>query len=225
MNGHSAECLCDVIITTPVAVRYAFDQVWHADVVASAVGYDGESGGGQLADFLEALARGYDATRKLSGLDADWLDGIGDLRNRVGALLTEGESIVDLPSVIGDSFARIVGAITQGQPNIIWSWDESTWLRLEGVLCSSEYHVAQSIAVAFGVTWDMADQLIHLYGKSGESERRTQRHEQINAILERHPTAKLREIARLCDEAGIEVEYALLQSYRLRWLKKHPQAA
>lgn len=223
--GHSESCLCDVVITTPVAVNYTFDQVQHGPVVARAVGYNGETGGAQLADFLEALAFGYDAVHRLAHLDADWLTGVNDLRDKVAEHLQTGQSIIDLPELMGESFSRIVAAITRSQPNIIWAWDEMTWLRFESTLLASQTHAANRLADEFGLTWRMAETLIHLYGRQPEAERRADRQAQLNAILEANPGIPMKTYARLAAEAGVSGSYSMLQAHRLRWRRKHQQSA
>lgn len=147
-------------------MNYHFKDVWHAEIVATATGYKG-NGGGNLADFLEALAMGYDATREVAAQDDDWLEGVAHPTYRAAIVeqLRAGESIIDLPAILGDSFIRILAGITKAYPSILWTWGEARWAALEDQLNSAPAHNPTVLGRAFGITTDQAGALIKLYGK------------------------------------------------------------
>jgi hypothetical protein len=153
MDGHTDECLCDVVLKgEPVEVKYGFHQVWRSDLIMRATGYKEGQGGSALADYLEALGMGYEATRRIAEFDDNWREGVCDPErvSRVKTLLTEGTSIIDLPDILGDSWARIVATLTSGQATIVWSWSEARWARWEDAI-RDKNRSANSIGKEFGL--------------------------------------------------------------------------
>lgn len=214
---HPPDDLSDVIITEPITPKYAFDQVWHAGLIARATGYRG-GGGKQLADFLEALAYGYDATRRLADLDSDWTSGIRttDLRGRIVEQLQAGESIVDLPNILGDSFARILAALTHEQSSLVWTWSELQWIEFETYIMSSDKHSDFELHRKFHMGRRQAASLIEAYGKTVGEARSKDRAKKAEAIVVKYLDRSNVEVeARLADE-GLEYSQASIRKIRQR---------
>jgi hypothetical protein len=216
--------LCDVNIETPALVRYLPTQVWHSNIIARAMSYDEQTASySQTADFLEALGKAYDATRHLVGADVVFLPGrIDAIRAEVGKLLSEGESIIDLPEMIGESFARILAALTRGVPNPIWMWGDLEWLQLEDILHSANQHSAYALADQMGLSrnqWQMTTYLINLYGKSTTAAATAASKATIDEIIEKYHNLPFKSLMTMVRASGLDYADNTVKSYRRRYRK------
>jgi hypothetical protein len=225
-HGHSPECLCDVVITDSVPVNYHFDQVWHAGIVARAVGYRGH-GGAELADFLEALASGYDATRSVAMKDGAWLDGTiaDDLKARVEEQLQDGHSILDLPEILGQDLDRIVAALTGCQPCLIWTWDEVDWLEFEAFMYRSPIHSQSKMAASFGLTRAQCTTLIKAYGRGIESDSTASRTARAWELFAEYPNMPNAELQAMLAAEGHMYSRDGIRVARQRWKHRMKAAA
>lgn len=215
---HDADCLCDVVIKEPVETAYGLLEVWHAQIVANAMGYKEGQTGAALAGFLEALASGYDATRQVVAQDEDWLEGTRDAekREQITALLRSGVSIVDVPDMVHDSFIRVVATMTQAQPCVLWSWSERQWAEWEDALGDGAVSVNQ-MAKRFSLTYRQADALRKAYGRErGHDARKTALVRAVE-LYEAHPEwTSTRVWQTLCSE-GYEASLQAVRRHRIRW--------
>jgi hypothetical protein len=186
LADHGEDCLCDVKIVAPVPTRFRFTEVWGADVVASALGYKG-GGYADLADFLEALAMGYDATRRLDRVGCDFMEGGEQLTKQVKAALGDGHSIVDLPDILGESFSRIVGALTSCKPHILWTWDEQRWIEFECHLLSRDIVSLRETGREFGLEDKTVAKLVAAYGRRAPREGNEAKMARIRELFAEHP--------------------------------------
>lgn len=115
-------CLCDVSVDRKVAVNFTPDKVWHGEVIARALGIDfQEIDGPKLADYLEALALGYDTWRAVQQDGPLKLD--ADLRARIDEALAAGHSMCDLPDLLGVSWQNVCFQLSSGNrqsPMLRW---------------------------------------------------------------------------------------------------------
>ena len=226
VEGHGDECTCDVVITKPTETNFHFTEVWHASLVARHLGYKG-GGYADLADFLEALGAAYDATRNLDNIDADWLDGVrgSGLAARVREALAQGESILDLPDMLGDSFARIVATLTNCQPLSVWTWGDIEWLEWEDEMNSAATHSAWVLARRFNISGVTASTLIEAYGKQLSSQVRVARKGEIDDLIAEHHQLPFSELYALVVESGFDYAPATIKSFRRRHRAKLRNAA
>jgi hypothetical protein len=213
-EAHGATCLCDLSVDAPAPVRFGFNEVWYAGVVARAMDWHGQ-GGARLADYLEALGAAYDATRRLADFDEHWLDGGSDLHDRAAEQLRAGVSIVDLPSVLGDAFARIVGAITRGQPSITWTWTEQRWAEFESCMLEHGAASGSTLSRRFGIGRRHAESLAALYGQSAAALDTKARVRRMTEMFAEGRSSR-QTLAALTDE-GHTATLAGVRKYRYRW--------
>jgi len=198
-TGHEGDCLCDVVIGTPVPINYSFTDVRHGDIVARATGYQGGAGA-NLADYLEALASAVDATAHLRDFEPNWLDGVKDMLPQIKEHLGCGESIIDLPDILGVSFAQIVGALGGGQATMIWTWDELTWIEFE-IHLQGDSISYQETADRFGINHEQVARLAKLYGRKPPLEGARERNARLRSLVDEHPDWKASQIhQQLLDE-------------------------
>lgn len=225
--GAQTDELSDVAFDKPADVNYHFNEVWGADVVARATGYRGE-GGAKLAEFLEALASAYDATRRLEGLENNWTDGImtSDLRSNLSALLVAGCSIIDAPDELGESWMRIVACATNCIPSKLWTWEEIEWVKLEAYLQASSAIDRIQMAAQFNITRTQAEMLLALYGREHAGSSIRKRKEVLVGLFEDHPEWSARQLADHVNAMGFKpMSVEAVRRHRQRWQGGDLQAA
>lgn len=145
------ECLCDVNIEEPVPYSYGFGG--DADVSGADEGFvhgsdilltlkDTKYGAPwtqeKLAEFGEALMAGWDAMveqrkhgTRLPG------DRLTRIRDEVAELVQSGESMVDVPVILGLDWDTVACGITHGtSARSVWwyKWGDVEWLRWEALI-------------------------------------------------------------------------------------------
>jgi hypothetical protein len=236
-HGHSAECLCDVVITEQVPINYHFDDVWHAGIVARATGYRG-GGGAQLADFLEALAHGYDATRRVANAAANyvpkdkvheaWLADIrrSGLKARVEEQLQDGHSILDVPDILMDGFERIVAALSRAQPSPTWTWDNMEWLAFEAYMLAKASHNVSDMARVFSLTRPQCLTLIKSYGRQADTtEAADSKVARAWELFEQYEDKQAPELMAMLATEGYTYTLDGLRAARQRWRRHKRQHA
>lgn len=209
--------LSDVIITTPTPVNYSFTEVWHADIIARAVGYT-DGGGERFVRFLTALAEAYDQTRHLADLDADWSEGTQEPARKaeIASLLAAGESMVDMADLIGDSHARVMATITSGQPTMLWVWSERRWAEWEDAINRTPIPSSASLGREFALDWHTVNSLLDWYGKTSLRSSRKEMWGRIKEIILANPTLTARQIAEAIRAEGHTVDPEAVRKHRQR---------
>lgn len=223
---HDDDCLCDVVIKEPVPVRYAFHEVHLADIVAKHTRYRDGAGGAPLAAFLEAFSDAIEATARMRDFDPDWLDGAlrSDLSDRIHAHLAQGESIVDAPDMLGESFARIVAVLTRGQPSTVWTWDERRWVEFEERMTAPGAVAACDIEREFGVTRHFVGRMAQVfYGTQLLSDEKARRNHRMRELFELGCLSNQRIVDTLQAEGWVDVRYETVKKMRQRWRKQITQ--
>lgn len=225
VDGHDSDCLCDVKITEPTPIRYGFADCWkHADIVQRATGYEDGEGGAQLADFLEALARGFDATQRMRGEgDVDTsTEGLSTVREALSQFLQSDPeaSIVDAPEAIGESWPRIAAAVTNGKASILHTWHPDGWGMLEAALRDTPTRTANTIAQKFELTEKAVTNLMHLYGIEPPAAVRKERTAAMRELIDTHPNATVRELYEMITALGWDIHIANVRRFRDRHLAK-----
>lgn len=217
VRGHDDDCLCDVRLGPPMPITHHFTDVWHARIVADATGYREGDGGAALADFLEALAAGYDATRQVAEQDDDWLEGTQDpdRRAQIVELLQRGESIIDLPDILGDSFARIIATITRAQPSPVWAWPEVRWATFEDALQRPRLSLL-ALSKEYGLTRSQVETLCGAYGRLKAVKSRKDGTVAARRLFAERPDATTAELVRALADEGHEFSSEALRKLRLR---------
>lgn len=218
VRKHQDDCLCDVVVKEPAPINFGFTDVWHADIVAKAVGYKEGNEGAALADFLEALGSAYEATRVVAAQDEDWLEGTHDTayRAKIVKLLRSGESIIDLPDVLCDSFAHIIACLTRGRPCIVWSWPEATWATLEDAMRATEVSPT-TLAKTFNVTYSQAESFVEWYGRAKVVSPRKQTTARAAQLFEQHRDEPIKIIFDTMIAEGFNVNLNQIYRLRSRW--------
>lgn len=218
---HKVDCLCDVRFVEPAPIVCSFVETWHAGIVARAHNYKEGEGGAKLANFLEALGGAYDATRRIANQADGWLEGTAstEYRQRIHALLQSGESMIDLPNILQDSFARIVATLTAGQPTVCWTWGDPDWARFEDAMAAPS--VAPSVlSKDFGITYEQAVYLIGAYGRERAAAPPKKSITRAHELFAAHPTLSAAQVTDLLLAEGYEANYEKVKKQRQRWLAK-----
>ena len=211
--NHDADCLCDVVITAPVKVRFQFHEVLGGDVVARHLGYKPGAGGAALADYLEALAGAGDAMNRLHQFDANWDDGIVELYPRVAELLRSGESIIDVPNILGDSHARVIASVTR-QRSIVWAWSESRWAAFEDYLASKPSVL--KTARDWDIPYDHAERIMQAYGVRQQVKYRNPTMGRVAELYLANPTWNAGDVLRQLQAEGLTADRGLIRQVRRR---------
>lgn len=215
LAGHD-DCRCDVIIDTPTEVHYGFDQVWGGDVARRGLGIDPMEGGARLATFLEALGSAYDATRRMyDPSDDDPSIGAKELRPLIGEQLQAGESIIDLPDILGRSMAAILAGVTGGNPALCWAWDDMEWLRWESRMADTDIVTAR-LAADFNLHPSSCKSMMELWGAKDAGSSKTASDKVAKAFVEANPELSSYEVATALADQGISYRADSVRRYRRR---------
>jgi hypothetical protein len=156
-SGHTDDCLCDVVVTNPVQVRYAPHEVLYADIVIKYQNLGTPWTAKDLADLWDGLGKAADAFATLNGrVDAP----PSDYKPVITRLLSDGHSMVDIPEMVGITLEQCGLAVASGRHTVLASWEEGDWLAWEadlGVLGGDR------LAVKHNVSRKLAHKLKNLY--------------------------------------------------------------
>lgn len=162
-QDHDEECLCDVVITEPVRVRYHLKDTLHAGVIQRALGINKIDSPAKAGELMEALGKAYDACRRYDGI-ADEVPDMYNNRRKILGLLQAGESIIDIPKLVGLDFVDVVRVLTAGRATKLWLWDEATWAEVEDAVRSGIGR--KLLARRFGVEENQARTVLKWYGEN-----------------------------------------------------------
>lgn len=152
--AHEAECLCDVVITKPTPVNYGGHELDHAGLVMRYHELGAPWDGDKLAVLLDGLDRARAARDLLRDheLDPEHLSTYTDL---VKELVIQGQSMIDIPSIVGLSLRETAAALMSGQVHAaITAWNAADWLAFEADALgpftvrelASRHHIGKSVA-------------------------------------------------------------------------------
>lgn len=212
----------DVIIVEPVPIRFGFVDVLGGDIVARYTKYKEGQGGAALADYLEAFSDAIEATKRLREFDPDWLEGAlaSDLPQRIKEHLRAGDSIVDAPDMLGESFARIVAILTRGQPSVVWTWEERKWIDFEVRMTATGEVASSEVEREFGVTRDFVTRMARsYYGTRLLSDVKTRRNQRLRELFELDGLTNPQMVEVLREEGYGDVTIDAVKKQRQRWRK------
>lgn len=185
VKAHHAECLCDVEVTETAPIAYGLHEIWHMDLIMRTQNYGPPYTSADLAGMLEALAKGYDATRQVAGID-NRPEGLGLMRDELLGLLQRGHSIIDMPDTFNIPWGQVLMVLTDNVPSVVWTWDEQTWAKAETMITDPDGPSVAEFRDMMGVTRGVAAKMFKWYGQSGGVSAKKKRSDELTALIREH---------------------------------------
>ena len=139
VTAHEDECLCDVRVGEPTPINFSINQVLGSEFLDDDR-WSHPWDASKVADYAETLLAAYDEWRERSANPA-FRDGHARrLRDRaafqaeVRELLRSGESIVDVPAILGITFDEMWEALRHARSPFYETWGDLDWLKFESAL-------------------------------------------------------------------------------------------
>lgn len=204
---HSSDCLCDVEIGAPTPTNFSLTEVMMGTKtggeIAELLGLGRPWNAANVASLMEAMGSAYETVTRMRDFDPDYDVPPFRLRGMVAEQLQAGHSILDLPDILGTSFAQILSALTGGHPSNIWTWDDLDWLRFEAYLHDHEYVRPSDLVNEFGIaTRQTAIGLMERYGKPDFNKARDA---VLCQLVADNPQATTTELVVMAADAGFPV--------------------
>ena len=174
---HSVQdCLCDVHVVNPTPIRFGFGPRGEADsgfVHGSDILFESRDYGApwtseKLGQFMEELMAGWEKAWEQKRATPPRSDLA--LAEGIAAAISEGNSMVDVPCILGLTMQEVMEALSCGQKAFYWGWSDLDWLHFESLLDEEPLTVmgvARSLGMKLdgGGTYAAIDKLVGLYGK------------------------------------------------------------
>lgn len=199
--NHDHDCLCDVVVTDPVPIRYGV--TWHADVIARAKGLGVCETLDQQLDLLEAIMEGYEATCHMRGVE-----GFPNLerRDELIEILRDGRSILDAPTLMGLEWHEVMQLLTKNIASRVWTWDEQQWIDAETLMHAKPRPTLHDASVALGLHRETTKTLWDWYGAPafGRVSNKQRRVNKLAKLVERYQHEPVGAIVERCRKAGLD---------------------
>ena len=163
VESHDAQCLCDVVVTEPVPVRYSPTEVKYADIVMK---YNSRLGRPwtheTMLDLCEQLGRAADLIAEAKAITVDCTPGLlSTYTDAIKKLIGLGHSMVDVPAMVGLTMEDANVALMSGYSGCaIAAWNEADWLAFEADVSEGMSH--RNLARVHGLPSATAGRLARL---------------------------------------------------------------
>lgn len=130
VESHDEHCLCDVVVKEPTPIRYGLHELDHAALVIKYKNLGAPWDGEQLAKLLDGLDRAREAADMVRQYQLD-PQKLSTYTQYIKSLVRKGQSMVDIPAIVGLSLEDTATALTSGRATRLALWNEADWLAFE----------------------------------------------------------------------------------------------